>query len=64
MASEKEADWRLGQLLISYGKQVEPIPLEDVTDLSRIAVGDYDLHAACRALEQGCTLTQALNLFT
>lgn len=61
-AAQKLHDWRLLNLIRAYGQ--EPIDMDDVELLGLIARGTADLHAACKALKNGCSLGQAVVIFT
>ena len=66
MAHDKGSveSWRLAELIRAYQAQKDVLEEGDITLLGRIAEGEYDLHDACRALERGCPLEQAVLIFT
>lgn len=62
--SAKVDGWRLLNLIDAYRARKEPLDLEDVEELGKIAHARSDLHDACRALSAGCSLEHAVNIFT
>lgn len=63
-AEEKQQSWRLLKLIDAYTKGKRVLELDDVQKLGLIAGSGADLHAACKALEQGCKLDTAVSIFT
>jgi hypothetical protein len=61
---EKLYGWRLLSLIDAYRTQKEPLDLEDMELLGRIARARTDLHEACSALLSGCRLEYAVILYT
>lgn len=56
--------WRLLNLIDAYRAQKEPLDMEDIELLGHIAKSTADLHVACTAFLDGCTLEQAVLIFT
>lgn len=56
--------WRLLNLIDAYRTQKEVLELDDIDLLGRIAQARFDLHDACAALSNGCTLEHAVIIFT
>lgn len=58
--------WRLLELLraLTELRPSEPVSLDEVDLLAMIAAGHYDLHDACAALRNGCTLDHLVVIFT
>lgn len=74
-ATEQEVDlseegkrkaWRLLALLETMRKRRpdEPISLDEIDLLGLVAAGHYDLHDACAAIRNGCTLDLLVVIFT
>lgn len=61
---KKLHDWRLLELIRAHTRFREPIEMDDVKHLDRIAGSMADLHTACRALERGCDPSRAADIFT
>ena len=61
---DKLHDWRLLELIRAHTRFKEPIEMDDVKHLDRIADSMADLHTACRALERGCDPSRAADIFT
>lgn len=56
--------WRLLELIRVVTRNKEPLELADVEKLDRIAAGKADLHDVCKALENGCSIATATDIFT
>ena len=57
--------WRLLSLMDAFlHKHPEPIALDEIDLLSRVAAGSHDLHDACAALRNGCGLDHLVIIFT
>lgn len=55
--------WRLLKLIDALGTR-EPIDLDDIDLLGQIANSRADLHDVCKALRSGCSLGNAVVIFT
>lgn len=62
----KRKAWRLLSLLNALRelRPQEPVSLDEIEQLGRVASGHYDLHAACDALRCGCKLDHLVDIFT
>ena len=63
---DKRKAWRLLSLLNALRelRPQEPVSLDEIEQLGRVAAGNYDLHAACSALRNGCGLDRLADIFT
>lgn len=62
----KRKAWRLLSLLNALRelRPQEPVSLDEIEQLGRVAAGNHDLHAACDALRKGCGLDRLADIFT
>lgn len=57
--------WRLLVLLDALRQRhPEPVSLDEIDLLGRVAEAHYDLHDACAALRNGCGLDHLVQIFT
>ena len=57
--------WRMLSLIEAFLHQhPEPIALDEIDLLGRVAAGNHDLHDACAALRNGCQLDYLVIIFT
>jgi len=63
---EKRKAWRLLSLLNTLidRQPDEPVSLDEIDKLGKVAAGQYDLHDACAALRGGCGLDLFVKIFT
>lgn len=62
----KRKAWRLLALLdaLRVRRPAEPVSLDEIDLLGRVAEGHHDLHDACAALRNGCGLDHLAQIFT
>lgn len=62
----KRKAWRLLALLdaMRHQRPSEPISLDEIDQLGRVAEGYHDLHDACAALRNGCALDLLARIYT
>ena len=62
----KRKAWRLLTLLetLTRLRPNEPVNLDEIDQLGRVAVGHHDLHDACAALVRGCSIELLPRIFT
>lgn len=58
--------WRLLMLLdaLRARRPSDPVSLDEIDQLGRVAKGNHDLHDACAALRNGCALDHLVSIFT
>lgn len=62
---DKRKAWRLLALLDALREtHPEPVSLDEIDTLGRVAKGHHDLHDACAALRNGCALGTLARIFT
>lgn len=61
----KRKAWRMLSLIDAFRVQhAEPLSLDEIDQLGNVAEGNYDLHNACAALRNGCSLDHLVEIFT
>lgn len=62
----RRKSWRLLMLMDALidRRPDEPISLEEIALLGRVADGNFDLHDACAALRNGCGVDHLAVIFT
>lgn len=65
-SEDKRRAWRLLMLLDSLriARPNEPVSLDEIDLLGRVARGNHDLHDACAAVRNGCKLELLVIIFT
>lgn len=62
----KRKAWRLLALLdaLRVRRPADPVSLDEIDLLGRVAEGHHDLHDACAAVRNGCGLELLAQIFT
>ena len=61
----KRKAWRMLALIDAFrARHEDPLSLDEIDLLGRVAEGHYDLHDACAALRKGCGLEHLVLIFT